>query len=78
MEETIILKGEYIKLDQALKAVLGMSGGEAKDRILDGEVSVNGEVDTRRGKKLRDGDVVTFEDVKIFVKSQDLVCKLIG
>ena len=69
MEETIILKGEYIKLDQALKAVLGMSGGEAKDRILDGEVSVNGEVDTRRGKKLRDGDVVTFEDVKIFVKS---------
>lgn len=68
MEETIILNGEYIKLDQALKAVLGMSGGEAKDRIQGGEVLVNGEVDTRRGKKLHDGDVVTFEDAKIFVK----------
>ncbi len=68
MEEIIYLKGEYIKLDQALKVVLGMSGGEAKDRIQGGEVSVNGEVDTRRGKKLHDGDVVTFDDTKIFVK----------
>ena len=69
MEETLILRGEYIKLDQALKAVLGMSGGEAKDRIADGEVFVNGEEELRRGKKLRDGDTVTFEDVTIFIKS---------
>jgi len=68
MEETLILKGEYIKLDQTLKVILGMSGGEAKDRILAGEVLVNGEVDTRRGKKLREGDRVSFEDVEIFVK----------
>lgn len=68
MEETLILKGEYIKLDQAMKVVLGMSGGEAKERILGGEVLVNGEVDTRRGKKLSEGDKVTFEDVEIFIK----------
>ena len=68
MEETLILKGEYIKLDQAMKVVLGMSGGEAKERILGGEVFVNGEVDTRRGKKLSEGDKVTFEDVEIFIK----------
>lgn len=62
MEETLKLRTEYIKLGQALKAVgLVESGVEAKDVIVDGLVSVNGEVDTRRGRKLYDGDVVTFE-----------------
>lgn len=69
MEETLIIRGEYIKLDQALKAVLGLSGGEAKDCILSGAVKVNGEVETRRGKKLRAGDVVEAEDVKILLQS---------
>ncbi|SFG76069.1 ribosome-associated protein [Lachnospiraceae bacterium C7] len=53
---------EFIKLGQALKkAGLVESGVEAKSVILDGLVKVNGEVDTRRGKKLYDGDIVTFE-----------------
>ena len=68
MEETIILRGEYIKLDQALKHVLGISGGEAKDMILEGLVFVNGEEAFQRGKKLRSGDVVETEDTKIFIK----------
>ncbi|MFQ9933394.1 MAG: RNA-binding S4 domain-containing protein [Lachnospiraceae bacterium] len=66
--ETIILRDEYIKLGQALKAVgLCESGVEAKDVIGEGLVKVNGEVETRRGKKLYDGDVVAFrgEEIKI-------------
>jgi len=54
---------DYIKLGQALKAAaLVSSGVEAKDVIQSGLVKVNGEVDTRRGKKLYNGDVVNFED----------------
>ena len=61
--ETIKLRDEFIKLGQALKA----AGLEAKEVITEGLVKVNGEVDTRRGKKLYDGDVVTFngEEIKI-------------
>ena len=66
--ETIKLREEYIKLGQALKAAgLVSSGIEAKEVIMDGLVKVNGEVDTRRGKKLYDGDTVSYdgEDIKI-------------
>ena len=68
--ETIKLReqDEFIKLGQALKAAgLVESGVEAKDVILDGLVTVNGEVDTRRGKKLYDGDIVEYygEQIKI-------------
>jgi ribosome-associated protein len=50
---------EYIKLDSFLKAVNAVgSGGEAKVAIQDGLVRVNGEVETRRGRKLRPGDTV--------------------
>lgn len=50
---------EFIKLDQFLKfAEVVSSGGEAKELISQGEVKVNGEVDTRRGKKLRSGDEI--------------------
>lgn len=60
--ETIKLKGEYIKLGQALKAAcLVGSGVDAKYAIEDGLVSVNGETEYQRGKKLRSGDTVTFE-----------------
>lgn len=38
------------------------SGGEAKSRIQDGEIEVNGEVEKRRGRKLREGDVVSIEN----------------
>lgn len=55
------IDGEYIKLDQLLKASnLVMSGGEAKTVIAEGMVFVNGEVETRRGKKIYKGDKVSF------------------
>ena len=53
---------EYIKLGQALKkAGLVESGVEAKIVVQDGLVKVNGEIDTRRGKKLVPGDEVEFD-----------------
>lgn len=64
--ETIKLKDDFIKLGQALKAAnLVEDGVEAKYVIQDGLVSVNGEIDTRRGRKLYDGDIVLFEGQKI-------------
>ena len=64
--EIIKLKDEYIKLGQALKAAsLVEDGVEAKLAIQDGPVKVNGEVDTRRGRKLYPGDLVTFEGNEI-------------
>lgn len=64
----IKLREEYIKLGQALKAAdLVSDGVEAKFVILDGLVKVNGETDTRRGRKLYDGDLVFYdgETIKI-------------
>lgn len=61
-------KDEFIKLGQALKAAgLVENGAEAKEVIQDGEVSVNGETDTRRGRKLYDGDIIEYnhEQIKI-------------
>ena len=64
--EVIKLRDEFIKLGQALKAAGYVeSGVEAKDVIQEGLVFVNGEVDTRRGRKLYDGDVVTFDGQEI-------------
>lgn len=66
--ETIKLRDEFIKLGQALKAAnLVEDGVEAKYVIQDGEVSVNGEVDIRRGRKLYDGDIISFhgQEIKI-------------
>ncbi len=66
--DTIYLREDFIKLGQALKAAnLVESGVEAKVVIQDGEVTVNGEVETRRGRKLYDGDIVVFsgETIKI-------------
>lgn len=57
----ISIHTEYIKLDSFLKlAGLCQTGGEAKMRVLDGEVLVNDAVCTQRGKKLRPGDTVYF------------------
>ena len=54
---------DYIKLDQFLKREgIVQTGGEAKIRIKEGEVMVNGAIDTRRGKKLRSGDRVTIDN----------------
>ncbi len=62
---------EYIKLDQLLKfSALAESGAIAKDMILDGIVSVNGEICTMRGKKIRPGDIVAieFEDAAVSIE----------
>ena len=60
--QEIKLRDEFIKLGQALKAdgLVG-SGVDAKLVIQDGLVKVNGETEVQRGKKLYDGDMVTFE-----------------
>ena len=59
--ENIIISTEYIKLQDLLKfRALTETGGEAKVVIQEGQVLVNGEVCTMRGKKLREGDTVTF------------------
>jgi ribosome-associated protein len=66
--EVIALWEDYIKLGQALKAAgLVESGVEAKIVIQEGEVMVNGETEFQRGKKLYEGDIVTFdgEEIKI-------------
>ena len=64
--EEVFIKDEFIKLGQALKAVGYVeSGVEAKDVIQNGLVLVNGEIDTRRGRKLYDGDIVLFDGEEI-------------
>ena len=65
----IEIRDEYIKLGQALKlAGLVSSGVDAKFVIQDGQVKVNGEVDTRRGKKLYSGDNFEFNGQVVTVK----------
>ena len=64
----IKVRDEFIKLGQALKlAGVVEDGVEAKYAIQDGLVQVNGEVDQRRGRKVYEGDVITFEDQEIKV-----------
>ena len=66
--KVIRLRDDYIKLGQALKASgLVGSGAEAKEVIMEGNDRVNGETETRRGRKLYAGDIITFngEEVKI-------------
>ena len=59
--QELAIHTEFIKLQDAMKyANIVYSGGEAKQLILDGEVTVNGEVCTMRGKKLRPGDKFGF------------------
>ena len=59
----------FIKLDQFLKVTNTVqSGGQAKVLIRSGEVSVNGEMELRRGRKLYDRDVVTVDDVSFTVE----------
>ena len=63
---------EYIKLDQFLKlAQIVETGGQAKSMILLGEVKVNGEIETRRGRKLRDGDTVEVDGEELVVQVTD-------
>ncbi len=69
--ETIILREDYIKLGQALKAAgLVESGVEAKEVILDGLVKVNGKVEIQRGKKLYNQDTVEYNNEIISIVKQ--------
>jgi len=62
--EKIIIKTEYIRLDSALKLGGAVeTGGQAKFVVQNGEVKVNGEVCTMRGKKLRNGDTAEYNHV---------------
>lgn len=65
---TFTVKGEYITLGQLLKAAgLVDNGVEAKEVIRNGEASVDGTVDERRGRKLYGGETVTFRGTEIRV-----------
>ena len=67
--EEIVLRDDFIKLGQAIKAAgLVESGVEAKIVIQDGEVKVNGVVETQRGKKLFGGEVVKYNGSSILIK----------
>lgn len=67
--EIIKLRDEFIKIGQALKAAgLVESGVDAKEVIVQGLVVVNGEIETRRGRKLYDGDEVEFDGDKISIQ----------
>ena len=64
--ERIVLREEFIKLGQALKAAGFVdSGVESKEVILEGLVKVNGQVEYQRGKKLHAGDMVEYNNDKI-------------
>ncbi len=67
--EEVKISTEFIKLDQFLKFCgLAETGGHAKEIILEGAVSVNGQLCVQRGKKLVPGDVVTVDEYRIVVK----------
>ena len=72
MENVFIRQGEdFIRLGQAMKkAGLVGSGVDAKFLIQDGLVQVNGEVETRRGRKLVDGDTFSYENEPYQVKCE--------
>ncbi len=67
--QKIKIRDEYIKLGQLLKlAGLVENGADAKTVIQDGFVKVNGETDTRRGRKIAAGDIVEYDGSKIQVE----------
>ena len=70
--DTIRITTEFIKLQDLLKfASLVSTGGEAKIVITEGEVTVNGEVCTQLGRKIRPGDAVSYHGKNITVAYAD-------
>ena len=70
-KKTVKIQTDYIRLDAALKlADAVQTGGHAKLVITEGDVKVNGEVCTQRGKKLRDGDTMELDHV-LYTISQE-------
>ncbi|MBQ7965644.1 MAG: RNA-binding S4 domain-containing protein [Ruminococcus sp.] len=68
-KEVIKINEEFIRLQDLIKfAGVVPTGGQAKYLIQNGEIKVNGEVCTMRGKKMRDGDIAQFEEKIIEVK----------
>lgn len=69
--KTAILNSEYIELDKLLKREnLAASGGEAKYLISQGVVKVNGEIETRKRRKLYAGDVVTYDGINVQIAAK--------
>jgi len=70
----IEISTDTIRLGQFLKlANLVDSGSDAKFLLAEGELSVNGEAETRRGRQLRNGDVVEYDGIEVRVVAQDWV-----
>ena len=66
--DDVPIGGDMIRLGQFLKfAGILDSGGDVKEAIVDGSVSVNGEVDRRRGRQLQLGDIVGFDGRRVRV-----------
>ncbi|WP_137844441.1 RNA-binding S4 domain-containing protein [Microbacterium sp. 2FI] len=67
--EDVPIGGDMIRLGQFMKfAGLLDSGGDVKEAIIDGFVTVNGEVDRRRGRQLQIGDIIAFEGRRVRVR----------
>jgi ribosome-associated protein len=74
-ETPIGIEGEFIRLDALLKfACIAQSGGEAKLLIQEGEATVNGDICTQRGKKIRPGDTVVIQNsaLRVFSARKDI------
>ncbi|MEL7649542.1 MAG: RNA-binding S4 domain-containing protein [Sedimentibacter sp.] len=70
--ESIYISTEFIKLDQLLKYANAVEGGGmAKNVIQDGLVKVNGQVELQRGKKLREGDIVEFNNEQYIISKEE-------
>ena len=68
--QSLTLRGEHITLDALLKATgLAGSGGAAKVLIASGQVLVNGQIETRRGRKLRAGDEVAVGPSRVRIEA---------
>lgn len=68
----ISIRGETIRLGQLLKLAGAIeNGGQARERLAGGEISVNGSPETRRGRQLRPGDVVTVDGEQLNVAGRN-------
>lgn len=67
--KTFDLEGEYIELTSLLKVMnLTQTGGQAGLLVVDGLVKLNGNQESRKRAKIRSGDVITIDNIKILVK----------
>lgn len=70
--EDVIITTEFIRLDSFLKFKgIAETGGQAKSFIQDGIIKVNGEICTARGKKIRNGDIISAFSTDYHIKNED-------